>query len=254
MKNTRYDAAHVLRDVDGKSMNISGQNVCIHVDKREHLDDILKLYDEVHVRKRPVMEMLDRKHRNSFYRAGGMFDKPSREQLEALMEGVQSAVATLTQNGEVVGVLSMTTDMNVFEGMTYRREDSETLTFREAMENRLVFNPIDIVLSPRTSGLAYVLLYNVCRAFYDMDYRYWAVEIYTIDYFEKMGDLEWLDDRNNSSTTLVERVGGGPVARLEGRVVKIEDVRIVIGRNIYKVEMAKSLRVMEMKKGKRGCI
>ncbi len=250
MTNSRFDTEHILKDINGLCREIDGKQIMIHIDNLDHLEEILKLYDAVHLRQKPVREMLDRKHSNSFYRCGGIFDKPSLEVMRALMKSNRSAVATITQDGAVVGMLSMTIDMNMLGTLYYSADSIDTELFRQSIEKDEVFNPIDIVFLPKTYGLAYFLLYSVCNAFYEGKYRYWAVEIYTLAYSEENGLVKRLNDRNNPSTTLVECVGGRPVARLDGRVIEIEDVRIGVERNVFKMEMPESLT--EMHKRIRG--
>lgn len=237
----------IIKKIQGKIMRIDGKEIQIHIDNKKHISEIAKLYEMVHISNRELSATLDRDHENSFYKAGGLFDKRNEDDLCTIIDDKRKSIATLTLDDEVIGMLAMKIDLLDFQNIKYNENATNILDFRKAMTQRKVLNPMEIIFSEKANGSAYALLYLVCNTFYEQGYKYWAVEIWTIHGYEEGDSSIYLNHRNNPSSTLVENIGGVKVGNLSMVELNYDTTVLTIERNIYSMDMKNSLEIMKRK-------
>ena len=239
------NTTNLLEDFSQMKVYYKGNKVDINIDDSNCIDEILSIYDDVWVNNRDINKVIDKEREDSFYNAGGIFNKPSHIELQKFIENDSSNIITLRLKDKIIGMLSIRTDTSVISNLCYKKDIENIDDFSEALKQDRVFNPVDIIMAPNYSGMVFQLLYNVLKPFYTMEYTYWAVDIYTILGHEKDGKYIEINHRNNGSATMVEKIHGHKIGDLGIHDFVYGDEILRTEQNIYAVPMNQSLKEME---------
>lgn len=236
-------ARNILKSLKGDKIVKEQNSFAVDINNNFFVDGILNIYDFVWINNRDIDVLINKDEKKSFYNSGGMFYKPSFTEINEMMECEKSSIVTVNYNGNVVGMLSLTTDSSILENLNFEKEEYREI-FSVEIKNKRILNFLDIILVKEGRGIAYDLLLKASEKFYENNFNYWFVEIYTIAGIFEDNKYRDLNHRNNSSSTLVEKVGGYIVGNLGKKKFTYGNRTIEVIRNVYAIPMEESILLM----------
>ena len=233
----------ILKSLKKDKILKNEKSFAIDLNNEIYINGVLDVYDSVWISNRNIDILIDKNAKMSFYNSGGMFYKPTFGEIKGMMEDENGSIITVNNNENVIGMLSLTTNVEILKNLNYHEEYEEK--FIEEVKRQKVLNFLDIILVGEGKGIAYDLLLKASREFSTNQFKYWFVEIHTILGVYEEGVYSDLNHRNNASSSLVEKVGGYIIGDLGKKKFDYGKKTIEVVRNVYAIPMKESIELMD---------